>query len=262
MKILLEIAYNGSGFAGFQVQPEKQTVQSALQDAIEAVYGERLPLKGCSRTDAGVHALQYFATYECEKSIPTGRIPFALNAHLDARISVRSAREVAADFHVRHDVAWKEYEYILRNTRIPDPFMLGLYANPPKILSREQILRMKEACPCFVGRHDFCGFMSAGSNVADTVREIRWLEVIEDGELIRIRVAADGFLYNMVRIIVGTLLDIAYGKIAPDTIEDVIASCDRARAGFTAPPEGLYLRRVEFFESSKFAKVPRHSFND
>ena len=248
MKILLELAYLGTGFAGFQVQPGKITVQSSLQDAIEAVYGERLPVKGCSRTDAGVHALQYFAAFDTEKCIPCERIPLALNNHLDERISVKSAKIVPDDFHVRHDVAWKEYEYLLRNSTIPDPFLRGRYARPPKMLNQDQLLLMKAACPAFVGKHDFCGFMSAGSCIADTVREIRWLEVIEDGEYIRIRVAADGFLYNMVRIIVGTLLETAYGKISPEKMGEVIASGKREKAGFTAPPEGLYLRKVEFIK--------------
>ncbi len=248
MKILLELSYIGTGFAGFQVQPDKETVQSAIQDALEAVYGERYPVKGCSRTDAGVHAMQYFATFETDRTIPLDRLPLALNSRIDPRIAIRSAREAAPEFHVRHDVKWKEYEYIIRNSQIPDPFMIGRCARPPKVVAPWQIERMREAAAYFVGRHDFRGFMSAGSNVADTVREIYWLEVIEDGELLRIRVAADGFLYNMVRIIIGTLLDTAYQKLEPSDISAVIASCDRSRAGFTAPPEGLYLRRVEFIK--------------
>jgi len=246
MKILLELTYLGTGFAGFQVQPGQPTVQAALQDAIEAVYGERYPVKGCSRTDAGVHALQYFATFDTEKHIPPDKIPLALNSRLDARIAVRSAREVLPEFHVRHDVLWKEYEYVIRNTPIPDPFLVGRCARPPKFLGPAELFRMREACVAFVGRHDFGGFMSAGSTIADTVRDVKWLEIHEDGTLLRVRIAADGFLYNMVRIIVGTLLDTACGRIEPADMADIIASCDRSRAGFTAPPEGLYLRKVEF----------------
>ena len=246
MRILLELSYIGTDFAGWQVQPGRITVQSALQDALEAVYGERYPVKGCSRTDAGVHALRYYAAYDTEKLIPPDKIPLALNSRLDARIAVLSARSVPDDFHVRHDVAWKEYEYLLRPSRIPDPFMLGRCCRPPKPIDAAMLSRMREACPAFVGNHDFRGFMSAGTSVADTVRTVKWLEIIEDGELLRIRIAADGFLYNMVRIIVGTLLDTAYGRIEPSAMPEIIASCDRSRAGFTAPPEGLYLRQVEF----------------
>ncbi|MBE6613648.1 MAG: tRNA pseudouridine(38-40) synthase TruA [Ruminococcaceae bacterium] len=249
MKILLELAYIGTGFAGFQVQPGKITVQSALQDAIEATYGQRYPVKGCSRTDAGVHALQYFAAFDTDKAIPAERIPFALNSRLDPRISVKSARIVPDDFHVRHDVLWKEYEYVIRNSLIPDPFMLGRCARPPRIIDDVGFSRMEAACPHFVGRHDFAGFMSAGATIADTTREIFALSVIRDGEYIRIRVSADGFLYNMVRIIAGTLMDTANGRFEPDEMPAIIASCDRGRAGFTAPPEGLYLRRVELNEN-------------
>ncbi len=246
MKILLELKYNGSGFAGYQVQPGKQTVQSSIQDAIEAVYGERYPVKGCSRTDAGVHALQYFATYETEKNIPLDKLPMALNASVDSRIAILSAYVVDDNFHVRHDVKYKEYEYLIHASRIADPFLIDRAWHFPKTLCEDAIDRMNKAAAAFVGAHDFSGFMSAGSSVEDTVRTVKYLEIIEDGELIRIRIAADGFLYNMVRIIVGTLIDVAAGKIDAGDMPDIIASCERSRAGMTAPPEGLYLRRVEF----------------
>lgn len=245
MKILLELCYIGTGFAGYQVQPGKDTVQSALQDAIEKIYGERYPVKGCSRTDAGVHALQYYATFDTDKAIPCRRIPMALNSVIDPRISVKSAGEVPDDFHVRHDVISKEYEYRVRLSQIPDPFLAGRVWQFPKPIMADGVARMREAASRFCGRHDFAGFMSAGSDIADTVREIKYIDIIEDGELLCIRVCADGFLYNMVRIIVGTLIDTACGKINPDAMADIIASCDRSRAGMTAPPEGLYLRRVE-----------------
>ncbi len=246
MKILLELKYNGAGFAGYQVQPGKVTVQSAVQDALEAVYGERYSLKGCSRTDAGVHALQYFATFETEKNIPLDRIPMALNAAMDSRIAVLSARTVNDEFHVRHDVEYKEYEYLIHASAVPDPFLVGRVWHFPKKLRDDAILRMRTAAEAFVGKHDFSGFMSVGSSVADTVRTVKYLDIIEDGDLIRIRIAADGFLYNMVRIIVGTLIEVAAGRIEPDDMADIIVSCERSRAGMTAPPEGLYLRRVEF----------------
>ncbi|MCI8388579.1 MAG: tRNA pseudouridine(38-40) synthase TruA [Clostridiales bacterium] len=246
MKILLELSYIGTNYAGFQVQPNKATVQSAIQDALERVYGERLPVKGCSRTDSGVHALQYFATYDTARAIPTERIPLALNSALPADIAVRSARIVPDSFHVRHDVLRKEYEYRLLNSRIRDPFLEGRVYRIPHILGEHEISLMQCAAKAFVGEHDFSGFMSAGSSVADTVRRVDWLDVIVDDNLIKIRVAANGFLYNMVRIIVGTLLDTAHGRIAADDMAAIIALCDRSRAGFTAPPEGLYLRRVEY----------------
>ena len=246
MKILLEISYVGTGFAGYQVQPGKLTVQSALQDAIEKVYGERYAVKGCSRTDAGVHALQYFATFDTDKSIPTDRIPHALNSVIDKRISVRSAQTVDMDFHVRHDVLYKEYEYRVQLGAVHDPFLDGRVWHYSKPLQSDALERMQNAAKAFVGIHDFSGFVSAGSDVADTVRDVKWLKVSLDGDILTVRIAADGFLYNMVRIIVGTLIEAGSGRIDPEKMADIIASCDRSRAGMTAPPEGLYLKKVMF----------------
>ena len=246
MKILLEISYVGTGFAGYQVQPGKLTVQSALQDAIEKVYGERYAVKGCSRTDTGVHALQYFATFDTDKSIPTDRIPHALNSVLDKRISVRSAQTVDMDFHVRHDVLYKEYEYRVQLGAVPNPFLDGRVWHYPKLLRSNALERMQNAAKAFVGTHDFSGFMSAGSDVADTVRDVKWLKVSLDDDMLTVRIAADGFLYNMVRIIVGTLIEAGSGRIDPEKMVDIIASCDRSSAGMTAPPEGLYLKEIVF----------------
>lgn len=245
MKYLIELSYIGTRFAGFQVQPGKMTVQSTIQDAIEAVFGERLPVKGCSRTDAGVHARQYFATFEAMKLIPPDKLPFALNSHLPPDISVRSAKIVSNNFHVRHDVEWKEYEYLLINSRIRDPFLVGRAAQC-RVMTPDQIEIMRQAACFFVGKHDFFGFMSVGSKIADTVRTIKYIEIIENGELVRIRIAADGFLYNMVRIIVGTLIDTANSRIKLSELHEIIESRDRSRAGAKAPAEGLYLNRVIF----------------
>lgn len=246
MKILLELCYDGGSFCGYQVQPGKPTVQSALQDAIEKVYGIRYPVKGCSRTDSGVHALQYFATYDTDKMLPVERIPAALNSVIDKHIAIKSARAVGESFHVRHDVKMKEYEYLIRIGDIPDPFMLGRAWHYPKKLRDDRISLMNEAAKAFVGRHDFSAFMSAGSDIADRVRDVKYLNISEENGLIRVNVAADGFLYNMVRIIVGTLIEVASGRISPEEIPDIIESKNRAHAGMTAPPEGLYLRKVEF----------------
>lgn len=245
MKYLIELAYVGTRFAGFQVQPCKITVQSTLQDAIEAVFGERLPLKGCSRTDSGVHARQYFATFESAKLIPSDRLPLALNANLPEDISVKSARIVSDDFHVRHDVEWKEYEYLLINSRIRDPFLTDR-AYQCRVMSKDQIELMRAASKYLVGKHDFSSFMAAGSKIADTVRTVKYIEICENCELISIRIAADGFLYNMVRIIVGTLIDVANNRIPLCEIPKILESCDRSKAGTTAPAAGLYLNRVKF----------------
>jgi len=251
MKILLEISYLGCAFAGYQVQPDKLTVQSALQDAIERVYGERYPVKGCSRTDSGVHARHFYATFDTDKDIPEENIPRALNSTIHPNISVLCARRVSNDFHVRHDVLWKEYEYIILARNAPDPFLTGRAWHFPKPLLPDAEERMKNAAMAFIGRHDFAGFMSQGSDIADTNREIMYLELKSEGDIIRIRVAADGFLYNMVRIITGTLIDVARGKIEPDSMAKIIESRDRSKAGMTAPPDGLYLNKVVFRNSEE-----------
>ena len=245
MKYLIEIAYIGTRFAGFQVQPGKITVQSTLQDALEQIFGERLPVKGCSRTDSGVHARQYFATFDAMKLIPPDKLPLAMKSNLPPDVSVKSAQIVSDNFHVRHNVEWKEYEYLLLNSRIRDPFLVGR-AVQCRVMTSAQIDLMRKAAQLFVGRHDFSGFMSVGSKLADTVRTVKYLEIIEEGELIKIKIAADGFLYNMVRIIVGTLIDVANYRIELCDMPEIIASCDRSRAGATAPAEGLYLNRVKF----------------
>ena len=244
MRILLELSYLGSNYAGFQVQPNKPTVQSKLQDALCAVYGERLPVRGCSRTDAGVHAKQYFATYDTTQHIPTDRIPLALNCHLPCDIAVRSSELVPDSFHVLHDVLWKEYRYTLYNSQIRDPFIEGRACRLNRIFSDYELERMRDAARLIVGRKDFRAFMSEGSSITDTVRSVFRLDITLSGDLIFIDAAADGFLYNMVRIIVGTLIDVARGRFAPDDVADIIASRYRKRAGFTAPPEGLCLERV------------------
>ncbi len=244
MKYLVEIAYIGTRFAGFQVQPNKITVQSTIQDAVEAIFGERLPVKGCSRTDSGVHARQYFLTFDTDKNIPVERLPLAMNSKLPPDISSISAAIVPDSFHVRHDVEWKEYEYLVLNSRIRDPFLVGR-AYQCRKMTAEQVEIMRKAANYFVGRHDFAGFMSAGATIADTVRNVKHLE-IEGDELIHIRIAADGFLYNMVRIIVGTLIECANERIELEEMPKIIEACDRSLAGPTAPPEGLYLNRVKF----------------
>ena len=248
MKILLELSYVGARYAGFQVQPNQPTVQSALQDALERVYGERLPIKGCSRTYAGVHALQYFAAYDSDRLIPPERIPAALNSALPEDIAIKSARIVPDTFHVRHDVAWKEYEYLLHNSPIRDPFLTGRAFHLPHIIADDGIERMKRAAGAFIGRKDFIGFMSAGSSVADTVREIKWLGILRDGELLRVRIAADGFLYNMVRIMVAALLEIGNDRRPVHDLKRVILAKDRQEVRQTAQASGLYLYHVFYDE--------------
>ena len=160
MKTLLEISYVGTNFNGFQVQPNGRTVQETLQDALERLYGTRPAVKGCSRTDSGVHALQFFATFESDGRIPCGRLPAALNSVLPPDISVRSAVEVPEDFHVRHDVLWKEYEYLILNDSIRDPFLVGRAWQLKRPLGENELIRMRAAAEAFPGKHDFGAFMA------------------------------------------------------------------------------------------------------
>jgi tRNA pseudouridine38-40 synthase len=254
MKILICLSYVGTRYAGFQVQPGKPTIQSALQDALGVVYGERLPIKGCSRTDSGVHALCFYATYETNHNIPVERIPFALNSALPDDIAVKSAVVVPDPFHVRYDVKCKEYEYLLHNSNIRDPFLNDKAYRLSQTFGEEELSRMREAAKAFVGEHDFAGFMSTGSSVTDTRRNVNYVEILTDGELIRVRICANGFLYNMVRIIVGTLIECGRGRIDPNDLPRIIDSCDRSKAGATVPACGLYLRRVEFFEEALYCR--------
>ncbi|MCQ2431448.1 MAG: tRNA pseudouridine(38-40) synthase TruA [Clostridia bacterium] len=245
-KILLTLAYDGTHYAGFQVQPDAPTVQAAVQDAIEQIYLCRPDVTGCSRTDAGVHARDYklmFVTDDTMPKIPAERIPAALNTVLPRDIAVLFAEEVPMCFHVRHDVYEKEYEYIVWNSAVRDPFSADrayLFRRP---LDADALNAAGEA---FVGTHGFRGFVAAGAVIAATVRTVRSVSVRREGKRVIFAIAADGFLYNMVRIFVGTMLAVAEGKIPAESLPDVIASRDRSRAGMTVPACGLYLNRVEF----------------
>lgn len=241
--ILLRLAYLGTNYHGFQVQPNAVTVQECLQNAIESVFGTRYNVKGCSRTDSGVHANEYFCTVETDPKIPIEKIPSALNSRLPRDISVYECFSVDENFHPRYNVKYKEYEYLIWNEKRRNPFMLDRAYHYPRELD---INIMREAAGYFTGSHDFAGFMSSGSDVTDTVRDIKYLDISENNELISIKIAADGFLYNMVRIIVGTLIYVSEGKILPTDIEKLISGKDRAKLGKTVPPHGLYLNKVYY----------------
>lgn len=250
MKHLLNLKYVGTDFCGYQVQPGKRTVQSLLQDAIERVYGSRYDVKGCSRTDSGVHANSFYATFETPENssvnITDDKIPFALNANLPDDISVLSSMSVDAGFHVRHDVEYKEYVYIISDGLIKDPFLKNRCHYHTGVISDDDIVRMNDAAKQICGKHDFKAFMSSGSDIVDTVREVKYLNIVRDNNTVKLFIAADGFLYNMVRIIAGTLLDVARGKIKPTELTSIIDSLDRTNAGPTLPPHGLYLNKVVF----------------
>lgn len=241
------LAYRGSGYSGWQVQKNAPSVQATVQDAVEAVFGKRLDVTGCSRTDSGVHALGYVFHIESEKLIDTEKLPLALNMHLPRDISALSARLAPEGFHSRYSALGKEYVYFVRKGRVRSPFDDGLCWHYPFEADAEALNALGKG---YVGRHDFAAFMSAGSKITDTVRNVYYFNVAEDDGVIRITVGADGFLYNMVRIMVGTLFKAYRGKC---DLAQVIASRNRQCAGPTAPACGLYLSRV-FYDGERLEK--------
>jgi tRNA pseudouridine38-40 synthase len=252
MKLMLRIRFVGSAYAGYQVQKNGRTVQGELNTAAETLLGFPCDIVGCSRTDSGVHANDFCCTVSkrgsesLETSLPTDRFPRAINCILPEDIAVMHAEWVPDDFHPRYGVRYKEYIYRIYDRPERDPFLTGrAYMNKFRIEDRA-LLCMQEAASHFEGKHDFSAFMAAGSSVKSTEREVMYARVERQGDQIVFSVAADGFLYNMVRIMAGTLLDVAHGRIDPTEIPAIIASRDRARAGFTAPPQGLYLNRVVY----------------
>ena len=241
-KTKLTLTYDGAGFHGWQVQKDKVTVQATLQDAIEAVCKKRLPVTGCSRTDAGVHAYE-FVCHTDKIDIPCDKIPAALNAHLPETVSVKKAQTVPEDFHARYSCLGKEYVYMISNAPYRDPFLNGRVMFCPKKLDEGV---MHSSMQALVGRHDFKSFMAQGSKIEDTVREIKYLRVTRKDDTVCLHVAADGFLYNMVRILTGTLIEVGRGMRKPEEMKMIIEAQDRGAAGFTAPAQGLYLVEVEY----------------
>lgn len=244
-RILLKIRYHGASFVGWQVQKNGKSVQEQMQDAIEEIFGTRVGVTGCSRTDSGVHAMEYCLCFDPPRTMELKRIAFALNSVLPDSISVLSAEEVEEDFHPRYNAVAKEYIYRFYDSHSPDPFKRGLFFHERKGLDAEL---MNRAAKCFVGTHDFKGFMSTGSKIEDTVRTIYHSSVVRNGDEVTFRVVGDGFLYNMVRIMAGTLLFISMGRIAAEDLPQIIESGERAAGGKTMPAHGLYLNKVYYDE--------------
>lgn len=241
--LLVEIAYNGSAYHGFQVQENALTVEEVVQDAIERIVGKRESIIGCSRTDAGVHANSYFFNMHTENPIECDRFVAAMNHHLPHDIAAVSCKEVDGQFHARYDAKEKEYVYKILNSSVKNPFMHELLFQYKYPIDVEKLDR---AAKHFLGTHDFAAFRKEDTKERDSVRTIYKSEVSRDGDIITFTVCGNGFLYNMVRIMVGTLIGVAQGKIDENEIPEIIESRDRTRAGITAPPCGLYLNRVKY----------------
>ena len=245
MNYFAKIKYLGTNFHGFQVQPRERTVQGELCSALKQALGVDVKVTGCSRTDAGVHANEFCVRIDAEGStVPFDKLPVAVARFLPPDLSLYYATLAEDDFHPRYDVKMKEYLYRIRNSRVNDPFDYHRVWFFPQRMDDNSLVLMKKAASYFVGKHDFTAFMSEGSDVLDTTRTVCYLEVDKNGDYIDIRISADGFLYNMVRIIVGTLISVAVGRISPEEIPDIILSKNRSRAGMTAPADGLYLNKV------------------
>lgn len=233
--------YDGTDFHGWQVQPNGITVQETLQNAVEQILGVRENVTGCSRTDSGVHARNFCCNIRTESDIDCYRFVGALNAVLPDSVCVKSCEEVDYDFHARYDSLGKRYVYRVWNANYKNPFLIN-YAWHYK--NRLDASFLDEQAQAYVGTHDFSGFCSSGSSVEDTVRTVRSFSVERQGDEVLFTVEADGFLYNMVRIMVGTLIEISENRIEKDKLADIIESKDRLKAGRTAPPQGLYLDKV------------------
>ena len=252
MKILLHISFLGTEYCGYQVQPNGVSVQQKLNEAAKLLFGYDCDIVGCSRTDSGVHANEFCASVSkkgenhLETSIPTEKIPRAFSYYLPDDIVVFSAEEVNDDFHPRYDVVSKEYVYKILNREARDPFLQGRVWHIPRKINDAALENMNMAASKLLGTHDFASYMASDSKIKDTVRTIFDIGVSKEGDVIEFHISADGFLYNMVRIIMGTLVDVAFGKFTPEYIEKITEAKDRKFAGTTAPAQGLYLNKVVY----------------
>lgn len=242
-RILLTIEYKGTRYCGWQSQKNGPSVQEELAKALEKVCGHRVKLIGSGRTDEGVHALAQAAHFDTDCSIPDDKFPFAVNPFLPEDIRVTSSKQVPEGFHARYGAKRKTYVYKLYTSKIDSPIRRELFAHIPYELDVE---RMRQGAAHLVGEHDFSAFMAAGSSVKGTVRRIYYIDITKDGDRIEIEVCGNGFLRHMVRIITGTLIDVGRGRIGPNEVAKILESRDRARAGFTAPSCGLYLKEVQY----------------
>lgn len=254
-KLLCKAAFIGTAYCGYQCQKNGRTIQEEINRAANTLFGYPCDITGCSRTDSGVHANMFCLTIIrkgkdfLETNIPVERIPLALTAHLPSDISVYDATWVKSDFHPRYGVISKEYEYLIWNHPVRSPFMENRAYHFPHVLDDEAICRMNRACADLVGRHDFFSFMAQGSKVISTERFIISAKIAKDDNVLKFIVSADGFLYNMVRIMAGTLLEIGRGVRGKGEIPGILAGHDRRLAGVTLPAHGLYLNRVVYPEN-------------
>ncbi len=242
-RVKLIVAYDGTNYCGWQVQPNGLTIAEVLNHHLSELLGEEIHVIGASRTDSGVHADGNVAVFDTSARMPAGRISYALNTRLPEDIRIQDSCEVPDSFHPRFQRTVKTYEYRICNRRFPDPcerlYSLFYYWDL-------DVEKMKRAAEYLVGEHDFTSFCTRKEDVTNCVRTIYELTVTRDGDRVTIRIRGNGFLYNMVRIIAGTLLRVGGGLLAPECIPEILAAKDRSRAAETAPAHGLHLIRIEY----------------
>ncbi|MDR1532020.1 MAG: tRNA pseudouridine(38-40) synthase TruA [Clostridiales bacterium] len=251
MNILLTVAYEGTNYCGWQRQANGVSVQQRLEDTLAALTGVSVRLTGASRTDAGVHALGQRAGFKIEElKIPVEKLPRVINARLPGDIAVCKAEYVPDTFNARYDAKRKTYRYVYNNAQYPNPLLRNFSWHVPQ---RLDIVKMEHAAQCLIGRHDFTAFCASHGSARSHVREIYAADIKEEPDLVTLTVTGSGFLYNMVRIIAGTLMYVGTGKLMPFSsqpalwdVEKALRSRDRTLAGKTAPPQGLVLLEVTY----------------
>lgn len=243
-RVKLTVAYDGTNYCGWQVQPNGITVQEVLNQCLSEFTGENIETIGASRTDAGVHALGNVAVFDTEMRMPGDKFSFALNQRLPEDIRIQKSEEVDADFHPRYVKSQKTYEYRILNCRFPIPTE-RFYSHFTYIPL--DVDKMKEAASYLIGEHDFKSFCGTGAQVKTTVRTVKEIQIEKSGDRITIRITGEGFLYNMVRIIAGTLIDIGGGLYPPEKMKEILEAKDRKKAGPTAPARGLTLMKIQYF---------------
>lgn len=245
--VRLTIAYDGTAYHGWQIQKNGNTIEAEITKALESIVKESVEVIGASRTDAGVHALGNIAVFTTTARMPAEKYSYALNQRLPEDIRIQKSEEVPLDWHPRKCKSRKTYEYKIYRSEFPMPVGRQYWYHTYHVLDVEL---MREAAKFLVGEHDFKSFCQVGAQVETTVREIYSIEIEEDGPLLIIQVCGGGFLYNMVRIIAGTLMDVGLHRKKPEDMERILSACDRQAAGPTAPAQGLTLMKYEYPEEA------------
>lgn len=243
-RVMLRIAYDGTNYCGWQIQQNGKTVQGELNRCLSELLKTEVETIGASRTDAGVHAIGNVAVFDTEARMPGEKFSFALNQRLPEDIRIQESKEVDPDFHPRYCDSEKTYEYRILNKRFPLPTE-RLYSHFYHYSLDEE--KMRQGASYLIGEHDFASFCGANAQVKTTVRTVTGIEIYRDGDIVTIRVKGKGFLYNMVRIIAGTLIEIGNEMYPPEKMKEILEACDRSAAGPTAPACGLTLKEIRFF---------------